>query len=109
MEGIRDGCIGDDCFVCGLLWPHARPCPRCGGRGRWRDARMMTEGAVVVRVARALDAWHGASDVDALAALLDVVHQDAPASLDALAELGVDLDQLRRAWQRSAPDQVAGD
>ena len=55
MEGMRDGFVGDDCFVCGLLWPGARPCLRCGGRSSYESARMMDPGLVRVRLARALD------------------------------------------------------
>ena len=38
MEGIRDGFVGDDCFVCGLLWPGARPCVRWVFAGAYRSA-----------------------------------------------------------------------
>jgi methylphosphotriester-DNA--protein-cysteine methyltransferase len=106
MEGIRDGFVGDDCFVCGLLWPGARPCVRCGSRGNYASARLMDPGVVRVRIARAYDRWEGAGDAEALAALLTEVHLDQPESLEALDELGVDLGQLRRAWQRLAPDET---
>src|SRR4051812_21020416 len=109
MEGIRDGFAGDDCFVCGLLWPGARPCPRCAGAVQWSGARMMDGGVVVVRLVRALEDWRDLGDRDALAALLAAIHDDAPESLDHLDELGLDLDQLRRAWQRLAPEQAPSD
>lgn len=106
MEGIVDGFAGDDCFVCGLLWPGTRPCPRCRGAVRWTGARMMDEGLVLVRISRAYQDWRDDGDAAALAAFLAAVHADAPASIDQLDELGTDLDQLRRAWQRVAPDQA---
>lgn len=106
MEGIRDGFVGDECFVCGLLWPGARPCVRCGGRGNYHSAQLMDPALVRVRVARALDRWQGDGDADSLAALLTAVHLDQPESLEALAELGGDLEGLRRAWERLAPDET---
>lgn len=104
MEGIRDGYAGDDCFVCGLLWPGTRPCPRCAGAVQWHAAAMMDAGLVAVRVARAYEDWRAEGDDDALEVLLTVVHANAPESLDALEELGTDVDQLRRAWTRVAPE-----
>lgn len=109
MEGIRDGGVIDDCFVCGLLWPHARPCPRCGGRAQFADARLADPGVVRARLGRAHDAWLRDGDAASLAALLTAVHVDQPESLDALAELGGDLELLRRAWRRCAPDQAPPD
>jgi methylphosphotriester-DNA--protein-cysteine methyltransferase len=106
MEGIRDGFVGDDCFVCGLLWPGARPCPRCRGRASWCEARMMDDALVAVRVARAWDAWEAEGDREALAALLTVVHLDGEAALEALDGVGTDLERLRRAWTRLASDEV---
>ena len=108
MEGIRDGYAGDDCFVCGLLWPGARPCPRCGGAMRWHHAAMMDEGYVLARIARAYDTWRGSPGEDELAALLEVVHADQPGSLDALEDLGGSLDGLRRAWADLHPEHVPG-
>jgi hypothetical protein len=105
MEGIRDGFAGDDCFVCGLLWPGERPCRRCGGRVQWNAARMSDPGLVQARLTRAYEAWRADGDVASLAAFLDAVHADAPESIEALETLGLDLDQLRRAWQRAAPDE----
>ena len=67
---------------------------------------MMAAGAVEVRLVRAHDAWDAAGDADSLAALLEVIHQDAPASLAALADVGLDLERLRRAWRQCAPDQA---
>lgn len=106
MEGIRDGFVGDDCFVCGLLWPGARPCMRCGGRSGYESARMMDPALVRVRLVRALDRWEAEGDVDTLAALLTEIHRDQPESLEALEELGHDLERLRRAWERLAPDET---
>lgn len=104
MEGIRDGFAGDDCFVCGLLWPGLRPCPRCGGAMRWVPARIVDGGVALAQVARALDTWRMVGGRDELEALLEVVHGGAPETLDALAELGTGLDELRRAWARVAPE-----
>ncbi len=106
MEGMRDGFVVDGCFVCDLLWPGARPCVRCGGRGNWESARLVDPGLVRVRLARALDRWEGAGDVDSLAALLTEVYLDQPESLEALEELGGDLERLRRAWERLAPAET---
>lgn len=106
MEGIRDGFVGDDCFVCGLLWPGARPCPRCRGRASWCEARMTDDALVVVRITRAWDVWEGDGDREALAALLTVVHADGEAAIEALDTVGTDLERLRRAWTRLAPDEV---
>ncbi len=106
MEGISDGFAGDDCFVCGLLWPGARPCQRCRGAVQWNGARMMDEGLVLARISRAYQDWLDDRDVASLAAFLAAVHADAPMSIEQLDDLGTDLDQLRRAWQRLAPDQA---
>lgn len=106
VEGIRDGWAGDDCFVCGWLWPHARPCPRCRGALAWHPARLIDDGVVTVRVVRALDAWQRSGDRDDLEELLTVLHLDRPGSLDVAAEHGLDVEVLRRTWQRVAPDQA---
>lgn len=106
MEGMRDGFAGDECFVCGLLWPGRRPCPRCRGAMRWVPAQLLDEGVALAQVARALDGWRGGGDLEALEALLAVLHAGAPVALDALAELGGDLDELRRAWSRLTGDIV---
>lgn len=108
MEGIRDGFVNDGCFVCSLLWPGTYPCPRCRGRADYASARMMDPGLVRVRVARAHDAWEREADADSLAALLSAVHLDAPESLEALDELGCDLEHLRRAWRDLAPEHAPG-
>lgn len=109
MEGIRDGWAGDDCFVCGWLWPHARPCPRCRGAVTWHSARMMDDGVVTVRVLRALDAWQGSGEVEDLAALLSAIHLDLPGSLEVMDDHGLDVETLRRAWRRAAPEQAPDD
>jgi hypothetical protein len=106
MEGIRDGFAGDDCFVCGLLWPGDRPCRRCRGSVQWHSARMIDGGLIEVRLARAYQDWRDDGDVESLAAFLTAVHADAPESIEHLEAFGLDLDQLRRAWQRAAPDQA---
>lgn len=103
MEGIRDGFASDDCFVCGLLWPAARPCPRCRGSVQWVGAAMMDAGVVMVRLARAYDDWQCDGDVESLARLLTAIHLDGDEAIELLPELGTDLEQLRRAWQRLAP------
>lgn len=106
MEGIRDGFAGDDCFVCGLLWPGTRPCPRCRGAVQWHGASMMDGGLVLARIGRVFDDWRAEGSADALAALLTAVHADVPESLDALDTLGTDLDELRRAWERLMPAET---
>ena len=106
---MRDGWIGDDCFVCGWLWPHARPCPRCRGSASWNHARLMDDAVVTVRVLRAYDEWRLADDVFSLAALLTAIYVDLPSSLEVAAEHGIDIERLRRAWQRAAPDQAPDD
>lgn len=107
MEGIRDGHAGDDCFVCGLLWPGARPCPRCGGRMSWVPARMLDEQLALLEVGRALDTWRSLGGREELERLLEIVHRGAPLTVDALADLGGSLDELRRAWTRVAPEHAA--
>jgi|GEM_PF-2924826 len=109
MEGIRDGFAGDDCFVCGLLWRNARPCPRCRGAVQWNSARMMDDALVMVRLTRAYEDWKDAGDAESLASFLEAVHVDAPESIDQLDGFGLDLDLLRRAWQRAAPDEAPTD
>ncbi len=107
MEGMRDGYAGDDCFVCGLLWPGARPCPRCAGGMRWVPAQIFDADVALVKVARALDSWRGSGGRDELEALLEVVHAGAPVTLDALADLGSSADELRRAWSLVAPEHTS--
>jgi len=106
VEGIRDGFAGDECFVCGLLWPGERPCRRCGGAMRWHHAAIADDQIVLIKVGRALDAWRALGGDAELEALLDVVHVEAPASLDALADLGGSLDELRRAWATLHPEHA---
>lgn len=109
MEGIRDGWAGDDCFVCGWLWPHARPCPRCRGALAWHPARLADDAVVTVRVLRALDEWQRSGDQHALEALLTTLHLDRPTSLEVAADHNLDVDRLRRDWRRLAPDQAPAD
>lgn len=101
MEGVRDGFAAEDCFVCGLLWPGTSPCPRCGGAVRWQHAAIVDD----AHLAGAYQRWCGDGDRDALAAFLTALHAEAPDSLAQLDGLGTDLDALRAAWARLAPDQ----
>lgn len=104
---MRDGYAGDDCFVCGLLWPGARPCRRCSGGMRWVPARWLDEQGALLVVGRALDTWRSLGDRASLEALLEAVHGGQPLTVEALADLGSSLDELRRAWTRVAPEHAA--
>lgn len=112
MEGIIDGRARDDCFVCGLLWPETEDCPRCRHRLSWQPAMLADELDVLARVARGWDTWKLTEDSSELETLLEALHRLAPASLEALAMVGGDLDQLRRAWRQAEPNlspALAGD
>jgi hypothetical protein len=107
VEGIRDGHAGDECFVCGLLWPGARPCRRCGGRMRWSPATMLDENLALIKVGRALDTWRSRGGREALEELLEIVHAGGSLTVDALHDMGGDLDELRRAYARLAPEHAS--
>jgi hypothetical protein len=106
MEGIVDGRVADECFVCGLLWPGLVPCPRCAGSMRWLSATVADELDVLARVARGWDSWQASQDIDWLERLLEELHRFAPGSLDALTSVGGDLDTLRDAWSTCMPGQA---
>jgi len=108
MEGIVDGRVADDCFVCGLLWPDLSPCPRCGGSMRWLPATIADELDVLARVARGWDSWQASQDAEWLVTLLDDLHRFSPGSLDALSAVGGSLDALRAAWRAAAPELSPG-
>ncbi len=73
---------------------------------RWVPARLMDEDIALVQVARALDTWRMTGFDDDLAALLEIVHAGAPMTLDVLPDLGLSVDELRRAWTRVAPEHA---
>ncbi|MEZ4403082.1 MAG: hypothetical protein R3B06_23870 [Kofleriaceae bacterium] len=104
MEGIVDGAICDDCFVCGVLWPGLAACPRCGGRARWQPARMDHAAVDGGDVSDLAARWHRRGDLAALTALLEALHAD-PADADPAAS-GLDFDRLRAAWRRLCPAQA---
>ena len=95
---MRDGHAGDDCFVCGLLFPGERPCPRCRGGMRWVPAQWMDDQSALLAVGRKLDTWRSLRDRESLEALLECVHAGQPMTVEALEDLGGSLDELRRAW-----------
>jgi hypothetical protein len=104
MEGIVDGRVADDCFVCALLWTDLGACPSCGGGMRWLPATMGDELDVLARVARGWDTWRATDELEWLEQLLEDLYRFAPGSLDALVAVGGDLDELRRAWRAAAPE-----
>ncbi len=106
MEGMRDGFAGDTCFVCGLLWPYRRPCPRCRGGMRWVPARWLDEQSALLAVGRALDTWRSLGDRASLEALLECVHGGEWFTVEALEDLGSSLDELRRAYAEVAPEHA---
>ncbi len=95
MEGIFDGRAADDCFYCTLLEPGIEPCPHCAGRMRWLPAALLSEPELRIQLAREATA----TTKEALYALFTMLHRFAPASLEALEELGEpSLSELRTRW-----------
>ncbi|ACY15995.1 hypothetical protein [Haliangium ochraceum] len=130
MEGIFDGRAVDTCFYCALLYPAAGAddlpgesdesddpadhdegdefaaadeCPICDRRMRYRPAADMSDPALREAVAGRLAAYRQAPSMPALRALLELVHDFAPASLAQLRALGGPrIEALRDAYEALA-------